>query len=185
MKANKIRLIVTDKCPKNCEGCCNKDHVAEKRKKFDRDAFMISLMEYDNCKELIITGGEPMLFPSEVINLLMETKVKRPDVKRYMYTALTKDPVKLLFILQLLDGLVVTIHDQEDWEPFIKFNKMLMEMRLLHKDYLKDVSLRLHVFTKDNIPTVDLSFWKVKFIEWIVDCPLPSGEILYELKEKY
>lgn len=186
----KLRLIVTDKCPKACPGCCNNHKTGKSRKKLknilsfdDSSAFQINSNKYSSKArdfyELIITGGEPMMFPKKIIELV--SQVSKYSSK-YLYTS-TYDPKWMAIILKVINGVVITIHDDEDWDRLKELNYILRTDAV--KDILEHKSLRLNVFKTKTFPVIDLSLWKVKFMEWIVDCPLPENEELYELKNKW
>ena len=171
----KARLITTYDCPKNCEGCCNKNWKYTSAVKITS---VKSLIDYD---EINITGGEPMLLGVGLLDLVFELINQNRDKQQnlYLYTALADDKTIPLYkvLIRVLTGITFTIHDEEDIDNFIKLNNVLLEMN-------PELSLQLHVF--DNLllkfPVVDLSLWKVKSMIWIKDCPLPKDEVLYELK---
>jgi pyruvate formate-lyase activating enzyme-like uncharacterized protein len=163
----KLRLLVTEKCNRNCVGCCNND-VKPSGVLFDVD----ECLDY---QLIMITGGEPLLFP-EMLCLLLETLKKNqrcPPI--YLYTAFCPSISHLKSIIPKLDGITFTIHDQQGIEDFIKLNRYL---------YLSRLSLdkRLNVFINIPLPIINLYGWEVKFIDWIKDCPLPEGEEFKQLK---
>ena len=55
----KLRLLVTTKCPNKCPMCCNNSW----------DFSKLPVVEHFNYKEIMITGGEPLLFPEKLSNL--------------------------------------------------------------------------------------------------------------------
>jgi len=158
----KLRLITTFKCERHCIGCCNNYlPVAPIILKNE------NLKEYD---EIYFTGGEPMLFPDKLIDLISEVENK----KKYLYTAGTSQPEKLFEVLQLLDGLTYTIHTEEDVDDFIVFNNILM------KNNIKK-SLWLNVFNNIEIK-ISSSNWNIRSKKWVINCPLPIGETLGQLE---
>lgn len=171
---NKLRLVVTDKCHNKCSMCCNN--------RFDLKSLpVVDRWDYD---EIMVTGGEPMLFPYAVYNLLFILKTlsaytdKRPRL--YMYTALPTFSV--LKLLNLLDGVVVTPHTLKDVTKLIHLNSRLIE----GKEKFIEKSLRLNLFpeVRKLIPyDTDLSMWKIKEIQWIKDCPVPVGEDLRRIND--
>lgn len=52
----KLRLLVTTKCPNKCPMCCNNSW----------DFSKLPVVEHFNYKEIMITGGEPLLFPEKL-----------------------------------------------------------------------------------------------------------------------
>lgn len=141
----KLRLLVTTDCPNHCPMCCNNQFDFDKLKRVED-------FDYD---EIMITRGEPLLFPRKVEELAR-------SIKR---------------ILNVVDGVVLTPHSKEDVQRFISTNRSLG----IHFKYYSNrhPSLRLNLFKniKDMLPEdIDLSLWQVKDIEWIKDCPVPKGE---------
>jgi hypothetical protein len=128
----------------------------------------------------MLTGGEPMLNPNLVILIARSIKCLNSTAQLYMYTALTTHPDQLINVLQYIDGICVTLHEACDLEPFIEFDKVLRNHPELHNK-----SFRLNVFHEVQIGEYQQSLsslWKIKTnIEWIKNCPLPSGEVLMRL----
>ena len=168
------RIITTYKCPKDCKDCCNKNWKGIPAK----------VMDNHNYDMFIITGGEPMLFPNSIRRLILKLRVESSaKAKIILYTASTKKYSELLVLISFyLDGLTVTLHDNEDVKPFLKFNEKILN---LEKGIFNTKSLRLNIFKEVKIPKdVDLSMWKIKSdMIWLKDCPLPKGEELLKLKE--
>ena len=161
----KLRLLVTTDCPNHCPLCCNN--------RFDFDKIpVVDRWDYD---EIMITGGEPMLFPDYVRNLIIGINTWQDSMgmtpsKIYIYTA------RIYYIVPLIpyvNGIVYTPHNRKDVEQFVKINGFLL------KEGVGDCSLRLNLFSdiKAMLPEdIDLHLWKVKDMEWIKDCPIPEGE---------
>lgn len=168
----KLRLLVTTLCHNSCPKCCNKQYDMSQVPVLDR-------FDYD---EVCITGGEPMLNPPRVRRLAtmfkMAADAMGKDVKVYLYTARI-DPATLYNMVvmeRILDGVVVTPHSADDIKEFKYLNWRLREMDLMEVPDL--CSLRLNLFSdvKEKLRGEDLSYWKVKDMEWLDDCPVPEGE---------
>lgn len=165
----KLRLLVTTKCPNKCPMCCNNSWDFDKLPVVDR-------WNYD---EIMITGGEPLLFVDSLAENLISLQtifdMEGINPKIYIYTAdCTRNVTKILYYV---DGIVLTPHKELDIEHFIRLNNYLLK----HKDDndIKNASLRLNLFPdmKALLPKdIDLSLWQVKDMEWIKDCPVPEGE---------
>lgn len=169
----KLRLLVTTDCPSHCPLCCNNSWDFSKLPS-------VTGFDYD---EVMITGGEPLLFVDKVVELARSIKTLSPILypeedapKVYVYTSIAAYlPIRQL--LNVVDGIVLTPHSKDDVKRFIRLNKIL-GMYLAENPRLKP-SLRLNLFKniKDMLPEdIDLSIWKVKDMEWIKDCPVPKGE---------
>lgn len=164
---NKLRLILWEDCPRSCPGCCNNDFDIQGLPKIS----FYDLYSYD---EIFLTGGEPMMHPDRLLEMLYVIATCS-DAEIYVYTAKIDDLLAVVGILHACDGLTVTLHEQEDVKAFLKLNAFVNTFNMLEK------SLRLNVFegVKLPIPPYEMEMWKVKKdIKWIKDCPLPEGETL-------
>lgn len=173
-RASKLRLLVHEECNRACPGCCNKG--------WDLKALPVC-SKMEGYKEVMLTGGEPMLDPQRVKELAHEALVGGAMV--YMYTAKVDDLKATFDVLASLDGICLTLHDQNDVEPFLALNRAIPEHPWLVREIAEGkYSLRLNVFAGVQIPDgTDLSFWKVKpGMKWIKDCPLPQDEVFMRAK---
>lgn len=163
----KLRLILWEKCGRNCEKCCNKEWNLE-------DIPLTN--DYTTYDEILLTGGEPMLYPWLVRNAIREIR-SQTTAPIYLYTALPSD--KLHELLQFLDGITITLHEQGDIMRYMMFQRFLKYGDVAGK------SLRLNVFKGVDLRTVNTRGWKVKSnMEWVKNCPLPDGEILMRWKSE-
>ena len=157
----KLRLLITEECERSCPGCCNKD--------WDLDGLPI-VDDFTGYDEILLTGGEPMLVTDKVTDLIDEIRQQTDAASIYMYTADVRCPRTLRLLLEVyLDGVTVTLHEQEDVAPFLRFAEVVEGIEEVGK------SLRLNVFK--GIKLEYPKGWIVKDnITWIKDCPLPEGE---------
>jgi hypothetical protein len=141
-----------------------------------------SLKGYD---EILITGGEPMLFPHKIIEVCTQvideytslTKVGLPVTlcppSIFLYTAKARPALNLIAMLHWVDGITLTLHEQEDVKDFKELQKFIRPI-FGQKKFL---SLRLNVFSHVDITGVDITGWSVKKdMVWEKDCPLPDDE---------
>lgn len=160
----KLRLLVTSFCPRNCEGCCNKDYDLAK---------LPVVRDLNAYNEVILTGGEPLLFVDEVVSLVKELHWRRGGAKVYVYTALLNKPERIARVLDVVDGVTITAHDPED--------AMLLPEVYAAVGERPDKSIRLNVFRGVDAPPPP-SGWIVKSdITWIKNCPLPADEVFMRL----
>jgi hypothetical protein len=166
----KLRLLITKKCNRRCKGCCNNDWQLDK---------LPICTSFENYDEIILTGGEVMLFPNLVIDTINKIRIENPLAKIYMYTAFVFT-TRIFEILTLLDGITVTLHTQSDVKKFKWFNELLFFTdKFLYK------SLRLNIFDGIKMPKkINLDNWQVKKnIKWIKNCPLPADEVFMRLEK--
>ncbi len=157
-----LRLLITEDCDRACAGCCNKD--------WDLQALPVAT-DFSGYELIMLTGGEPVLYPEKLKAVTEEIRRQNENAKIVLYTANT---TSFLWqeILDMVDGITLTIHENSDVENFEEF--------LLDWHFEKGLSLRLNVFKGIDLNAgSDLSAWKIKDnIEWIEDCPLPTNEVL-------
>ena len=167
----KLRLLVTKECPKKCPGCCNKDW----------DIDNLPKVEHFNYDEILITGGEPMLIHDYLVGYIMAIRTVS-NAKIYVYTA--DYNIFLRSIIDHVDGVTLTLHNQRDSNRLGNFYRMMNSLTSVNKDIIEDLniihskSLRLNVFKGIVIhEDIELQHWVVKKdIEWIENRPLPKDE---------
>lgn len=168
----KLRLLLWEDCGKSCPGCCNKDW------KLKQLPIATNLIAYD---EIILTGGEPMLYPELLQRVIGEIQATTNSPKIYLYTANTKNYDKLINILLDINGITITLHDPEDVTDFLKLIEEMKKISEVIPHWLDNKSLRLHIFKEAHATVLNNiklpGWWDIKKdIEWIENCPLPEGE---------
>lgn len=163
----KLRLLFTTDCPRHCEGCCNKQW----------DLLKLPIFHIEDTRkynQILITGGEPMLYPNAVCDFCEVLKWKSPNIKIYIYTAWTKHWVRRhLDLFKIVDGFTITLHDQKAADEFSEIEGSL---RLNSCNY-KNKSMRLNIFKGITYPPVwDLYSIKDNIV-WLENCPLPTDEV--------
>jgi len=160
----KLRLVLFEECHRRCSGCCNND--------FDLPGLPVC-DSYKDYELIMLTGGEPMLHPEKIAQAINRIR-QETAAPIILYTALTVDKEVLSILLDEIDGITVTLHDNSDVKPFLDFDDYYVGAWGSSKTY------RLNVFNGVEIDLGDVKGkWKVKpGIEWIKDCPLPEGEVL-------
>lgn len=172
----KARLLITKNCVHNCKYCCNKYTSIMKDMIEIKD-----LNEINGMDEYIITGGEPLLFPSKVILIIKTLREKNPLAKFYLYTTIMIDYSKMCEIISLLDGVHFTLHEESDLKDFFNFSRFQDLVLRLFKNSKK--SFRCYVQdTIEHEITIFPNIWtRFEIKGWIKeeDLVLPFGEKLY------
>jgi hypothetical protein len=89
----------------------------------------------------------------------------------YVYTADVRRLGMARCVLDFVDGMTVTLHEQSDAKPFWDFTSIL-------RIGGQRKSLRLNIFKGVRLNRAAYG-WKIKDnIEWIDPCPLPRNEVL-------
>ena len=170
---HKLRLLLWEDCGKSCPGCCNKDWNLKEL------PIATNLIPYD---EIILTGGEPMLYPELLQRVIGEIQATTNSPRIYLYTANTKNYDKLINVLITIDGLTITLHEDEDVKDFVRFMEEMNKIGERLPYWLENKSLRLHIFKEVDASVIKniklIGNWDIKDdIEWEQNCPLPDDEV--------
>lgn len=182
LNKDKARILITEKCNRNCSGCCNSYERIMKSAQY-----INTLTELPNdLKEIMITGGEPMLFPHKTERITKELREQYPLSKIYLYSALYNE--NLENIIPLLDGFQYTIHEGAI-ERDLDLLDNLQELIKTHRQEWQDKSFRLYIDDRVDLPVrifpniwdrATISTWLTE--EELLDIQpdgLPKGEALY------
>lgn len=158
-----LRLLLWAACNRSCWYCCNE------QPQHDLDALPRGT-RFSGYKEVILTGGEPMLNPRRVKEAIADVRAQT-DVPIYLYTAKV-DPIEpALEVLALIDGMTLSFHEQKDVAEWRAFDAALAPEH-------RTKSLWLNIFHTVDTDGVDFGQWGVKDgIVPIDPCPLPENEV--------
>jgi len=158
------RVVMSFKCNRKCKGCCNQI--------MDFDHILAKVEEIKGYEQVFITGGEPMLYPDRLIEIINILK-RNGNQKIFLYTAWPYPKKTFLKILKMLDGVTLTLHAHLDRYMFIDngYDKMKFPGK----------EMRVKAFSVKNFEVT--GDWKVIPTKWISDCPMPPDEDLYVLSE--
>jgi len=158
----KLRLLLFEECNRNCFFCCNNDWNLNRLNK---------PKNYKDYEEILLTGGEPFLHPEIIAKTVEEIRSQNNKAKIYIYTAYVKNVIDVLAILNIVDGITLTLHEREDVGSFIILNNIIRRYKITNK------SFRLNVFKGISLQGIDTTMWIIKDnIVWIKNCPLPINE---------
>lgn len=102
-------------CPFRCEGCHNKETwPMEGGREFESKDYNYLMQELSKGQNLSILGGEPMLYPQELTELLEESKSKFKELNVWLWTGYTWDKIKDYSIMKHLDVIVTEKFDKSD-----------------------------------------------------------------------
>jgi len=167
-KKKNLRLLITDKCERNCEGCCNHQ--------FDLRSLPQATF-FGGYRMILITGGEPVLLGNKLKAWCKFLQTQSDDkTKLVLYTADLKTDPRLVVVLleDYLYGITVTLHEQNDVSYFLSFAEIVNRYFIYHGK-----SLRLNVFKGVVLPNKKaIKRWKIqKDMEWLNPCPIPKNEV--------
>jgi len=148
-----------------------------------------SLKDYD---VLMLTGGEPMLYPDRIIKIARILRKVAPHAQIFLYTALHKNDHDLERVLSHVDGVQFSLHkeaNEKDIEQFQAFQNVANKWK-------GSKSFRLYVDkAMPNAEKVKIipSVWKRFEIKpWSTEAELkaqqpgglPAGEELFILQRR-
>lgn len=161
----KLRLLITPKCNRNCEQCCNKG--------FDLDSLprITQADQFAGYTEISLTGGEPLLEYDKVRDTIMYIReYGNQSCPINLYTAMSEHPN--LVDLAKIVNLTITIHDKEAMVAMLDQWMRLESVPIKHiRVKLAPSVHRYHTLIEHYL----YGCWVEKF-DWIDDCPLPEGE---------
>jgi hypothetical protein len=165
------RMIITARCNRSCPGCCN-DSINYSGLPHIDD--IKQLLVYDS---LVITGGEPMLFPYLVHEIARKLRLLEWQGKIYLQTAYA--PPELVYaykrIVPLINGITFTLHE-EFYEEDLKGYSFLGNLEGDNMTVRLNVDDRIPSKVYDKISVRDGV--EIRPMSWKEDCPLPDNEVL-------
>lgn len=178
----KARVLITEDCNRNCTGCCNNfESIMQHAQYIDT---LYELPQF--LTEIMISGGEPMLYPERTLRITRELRDQYPLSKIYLYSSFYNK--NLEEIIPLLDGFQYTIHEGATESDLVLLDK-LQELLENHRKDWHDKSFRLYIDDKVDLPVRVLpNVWnKAKVSTWLTENELldiqpngiPEGELLY------
>lgn len=168
------RVITTWNCPRDCDLCCNKDPGTAAQVK---DCRIADLANYD---QVLLTGGEPTLYPAQLFEIVRELRSQTPAEKQKIYLYTAQFIPALQDLVPVIDGVHFTLHHPArltDLHGFQRFQRLI-------RGYVgSDKSFRLYLEPRIAIPIEIIpSYWtRVEVSPWRADCPLPPNEELFQL----
>ncbi len=178
----KARILITGECNRNCSGCCNNySNIMRNARHITNLADLPT-----SLGEIMLTGGEPMLFPPKTERITGKLRCRYPLSKIYLYSALYHDSLEI--IIPKLDGLHYTIHEGATERDLNLLDK-LQSLLQAHREDWSEKSFRLYIDNRVNLPvTVIPNIWRqVNISKWLTEKELldkqpgglPKGELLF------
>lgn len=162
----KIHLLVTTLCDRNCKHCCNKQYDLN-------EIPYVTGEELSQAKKVYITGGEPFKY-SNPVEIAGWIKSKFKDIEVYVYTNADELAEYLSGdgYLAFIDGLTVSIKTQNDLDAFeneLVHNPLICRLKsnMLYCFYglypfeAGNFKVRKRVWQEDFVPEAHSIFRKV------------------------
>lgn len=140
-----------------------------------------------DLSEILITGGEPMLFPDKTLEIIKTLKTKYIHVPVYLYIALYDKKVK--DIIEIIDGVQYSIHSEcteKDIELLNEFQNLLLRNKYTNKSFRLFIDIKVSRFI-----SINPSIWNsIRISKWFSEKELldkqpnglPLDESLFILK---
>ena len=151
---NELQIHFTKSCPNRCPFCVDAlNKGLEKRlKEPDVDAIYKRILCYkDNIESVCISGGEPMLFMSHLLELVMLLK-QNTNLKVYIISSIPDICFKQrnIFkkVLELCDGLAISPqHYKEDVADMMRGHKSTFDRQAFYAEmpYKEKISINLNM----------------------------------------
>jgi pyruvate formate-lyase activating enzyme-like uncharacterized protein len=183
------RLITTMACNRSCDYCCNKYNSL-----VDKAIDIPTLDSILDSDVVCLTGGEPMLYPSKLIEIIKTLRagsllMGKPDQKIYLYSASFYSPdfmYSLRDLIPLVDGIHFTLHAKTNINDIRGFEALQAAIKEYKKfSELGTKSFRAYIAPDIiyDIPVFPNLWSRLEIKPWIPEgkCPLPPNETLYRL----
>lgn len=175
--ADIARVILTFDCDKSCSYCCNKYSNI-----IDKAIPLYGAEELRDFSTVLITGGEPMLRPIDVLSFIKTTKKVNLEATIYLYTA--KFTLGIFDILPFVEGVHFTIHADTTMEDILEFRD-IQEKLYNYKHDNPDISFRLYIHPdiKLVIDIIPYVWSRIESKPWLAEdeCQLPYNETLFKV----
>lgn len=152
-----LHLVTTPRCIRNCKYCCNRQYD------LDTQVPTVTEEELRLVEEVLLTGGEPVLF-SEVNEIAKNLKATYSNIKKvYVYanaTELALARVRRNNSIDSIDGFSISIKNI--------FDKVSFEEYLASDEELANLSSNI-VYIFDGLVPKDMSRFKSIKREWQED----------------
>lgn len=132
--------LFTQGCPHHCKNCFNQetwDYDGGKEWTVDVEDSFLKLLDRPFIKRVTFLGGEPMVYPEELVLLCKKIREKRPDIKIWLYSGYTYGEIshnkQMCKILDCIDILVDGRFIEELKDVNLKFkgssNQRIIDVR--------------------------------------------------------
>ena len=155
----KLRLLVTTKYPGSYYIHCDNNFNINKK---------IPVINRWNYEQIIITGGEPLLYPIKVHSLLLNIRniaAMQGNNPRIIICTTICDK-RLDTFLDAVDGIKLTLLSKDNIREFQETNNRFLN--IVKAGYSKKILMELNLpkDIQEYLPgIIDLSLWRVKDIE--------------------
>jgi organic radical activating enzyme len=149
-----LRLIVTQICNRACHYCANTKYDS-----FDT----VEIDDLDDYGQLVLTGGEPMIIPHIVMEIV---KRYHHEHEIFMYTQIPAPAYHVIF--NFLSGVTVTLHDKLNLRTLAYYEDFIQQ-------YTGNCNWRLYLMPEMHDTEYNPDLWDVvRKIEILDECPCPE-----------
>lgn len=157
---SKLRLLLWRDCVRACKHCPNR--LLEDPPQLDWDTI-------GNYDEIMVTGGEPLMYPWALKRILRDINNRRKDTSYlFLYTAMPAPIDAFIEAAGQVSGVTLTV-----------YNSKRMRDALVAMAYMRDAGMqltnRLITFKDVRLPNW-VEGWEHVVKEYVKDCKLPDDE---------
>lgn len=178
-----MRVIVTSDCVRCCPGCCNTFLTPDDYRTISFEGLVQESSAYAG---IMLTGGEPMLYPKQTLELVQSIR-SRTNLRVFLYTALYEPVERSVWeqMLPLLSGIHFTLHAESTDIDIVNFARLSRFVRaslgVVHDQNMR-VAIDSRLYDRYDFRNVDFSCWDiVRKLIWSDECPVPDHEDLFVL----
>lgn len=157
---SKLRLLLWRDCVRSCKHCPNA---------LLEDPPQLDWNEIEGYDEIILTGGEPLMYPGALNIVLREINAMRKDTSHlFLYTAMPSPADALIEAASQVSGVTLTVYNSKRMrDAWVAMARM--------RDAGLQLTNRLITFKDVNLPDW-VEGWEHVVREYVKDCKLPDDE---------
>ena len=151
----KLRLLLTTKCPNKCPMCCNNSW----------DFSKLPVVERWNYEQIMFTGGEPLLYPSNVdrlaISCVMEIDSTGEVVEYDIFESVIKSNIQMTY--KKVNAILEKNEIAEGYEPYVEKLHLMSELadilrkNKVSKGYIDFDLTESKIIVDDNGKAIDVT----------------------------
>ena len=157
---SKLRLLLWRDCIRSCKHCPNLRL---------EDPPQLNVGELEEYDEIILTGGEPLMYPRALDAVLHQVNCRRKETSNlFLYTAMPSPVDAFINAVDQVDGVTLTVYNSK------RMRDVWVAMaRMKDAEFAK--TNRLITFKDVKVPDW-IEGWEHKVKEYLENCPLPVDE---------
>jgi len=177
MEKTTARVITTLKCTRACPYCVNKQPGI-----LEQGKILLDLKQLEPYREVLLTGGEPVLYPQQLEKLIRSIREMYPQKEIYLYASIWSHR-SCVYLLNIVDGIHFTIHNEKDIAKNIEDFQNFQDDIGMNSLLALKRSFRLYILPGIDRPITirPYLFSRIECKPYKNPCPIPENEDLFLL----